>query len=102
MCFNYASEKRKFDSMCAKLRVEYREAGMEESAIMAMYKYYRDLLSVKAVSSKYKRSKNEFLTPHTVREIHELLRNAFNQAVKWELMSENPIKYAALPKGFWA
>lgn len=34
---------------------------------------------------------NEDLTPHTVREIHKLLRNAFNQAVKWELMSRNPV-----------
>ena len=44
---------------------------------------HRDMFSVKAVSSKYRRAKNEFLTPHTVREIHKLLRNAFNQAVKW-------------------
>ena len=43
-------------------------------------------------------SKNEFLTPHTVREIHKLLRNAFNQAVKWELMSRNPVEHATLPK----
>ena len=59
---------------------------------------HTDLLSVKAVSSKYKRAKNEFLTPHTVREIHKLLRNAFNQAVKWELMSRNPVEHATLPK----
>lgn len=39
MSFNYASEKRKFDAMWAKLRVEYREAGMEESAITAMYEF---------------------------------------------------------------
>ena len=39
MSFNYASEKRKFDAMWAKLRVEYREAGMEESAIAAMYEF---------------------------------------------------------------
>ena len=57
---------------------------LEDITPRIMDKYYRDLLSVKAVSSKYKRAKNEFLTPHTVREIHKLLRNAFNQAVKWE------------------
>lgn len=39
MSFNYASEKRKFDAMWAKLRVEYHEAGMEESAIAAMYEF---------------------------------------------------------------
>lgn len=35
---------------------------------------------------------------HTVREIHKLLRNAFNQAVKWELVSKNPCVNATLPK----
>lgn len=48
---------------------------LEDITPRIMDKYYRDLLSVKAVSSKYKRAKNEFLTPHTVREIHKLLRN---------------------------
>ena len=32
------------------------------------------------------------------REIHKLLRNAFNQGVKWELMSRNPVLNATLPK----
>lgn len=71
---------------------------LEDITPRIMDKYYRDLLSVKAVSSKYKRAKNEFLTPHTVREIHKLLRNAFNQAVKWELMSRNPVEHATLPE----
>lgn len=63
-----------------------------------MDKYYRDLLSVKAVSTKYVKARHEFLTPHTVREIHKVLRNAFNQAVKWELMTRNPVEHATLPK----
>lgn len=71
---------------------------LEDITPRIMDKYYRDLLSVKAVSSKCRRAKNEFLTPHTVREIHKLLRNAFNQAVKWELMSRNPVEHATLPK----
>ena len=63
-----------------------------------MDRYYRDLLSVKAVSTKYVKARNEYLTPHTVREIHKVLRNAFNQAVKWELMTRNPVEHATLPK----
>lgn len=63
-----------------------------------MDKYYRDLLKVKPVSSTYVKAKHEYLTPHTVREIHKLLRNAFNQAVKWELISRNPVEHATLPK----
>ena len=63
-----------------------------------MDKYYRDLLSVKAVSVNNRKPTNEYLTPHTVREIHKLLRNAFNQAVRWELIARNPVLNATLPK----
>ena len=63
-----------------------------------MDQYYRNLLSVKAVPRNIGKNKNEFLTPFTVREIHKLLRNAFNQAVKWEMMSRNPVEHATLPK----
>ena len=63
-----------------------------------MDQYYRNLLSVKAVLRNRGRSKNEFLTPFTVREIHKLLRTAFNQAVKWEMMPRNPVEHATLPK----
>ena len=56
------------------------------------------LATVKAVSTKYVKARNEYLTPHTIREIHKVLRNAFNQAVKWELMTRNPVEHATLPK----
>ena len=60
--------------------------------------YYRDLLKVKAKSSKYYKPRSEFVTPTQIREIHKLLHNAFNQAVKWELMARNPVSNATLPK----
>ena len=70
---------------------------LEDVTPRIMDKYYRDLLSVKAVSSKYVKARTEYLTPHTVREVHKTLRNAFNQAVKWELMNQKPCgaRYAA-------
>ena len=71
---------------------------LEDVNPRVMDKYYRDLLKVKAVSSSYVKSRHEYPTPHTVREIHKLLRNAFNQAVKWEMMSRNPVEHATLPK----
>lgn len=52
---------------------------LEDVTPRIMDKYYRDLLSVKAVSSKYVKARTEYLTPHTVREVHKTLRNAFNQ-----------------------
>jgi len=56
------------------------------------------LLSVKTVSVNNRKPTSEYLTPHTVREIHKLLRSAFNQAVRWELISRNPVLNATLPK----
>lgn len=63
-----------------------------------MDNFYKSLLKVKPKSTKYKKAQTEFLTAHTVREIHKFLRSAFNQAVKWELMSRNPVLNATLPK----
>ena len=63
-----------------------------------MDRYYRNLLSVKSKPRPYQSARNEFLSPRTVKEIHKLLRNAFNQAVKWELMARNPVAHATLPK----
>lgn len=74
------------------------DVKLEDVSPRMMDKYYRNLLSVKAVPRNIGKSKNEFLTPFTVREIHKLLRNAFNQAVKWEMMARNPVDHATLPK----
>lgn len=71
---------------------------LEDVSPRVMDKYYRDLLKVKAVSSTYAKARTEFVTPRTVKEIHKVLRNAFNQAVKWELIGRNPVEYATLPK----
>lgn len=71
---------------------------LEDVTPRIMDKYYRDLLSVKAFSFKYVKAHTEYLTPHTIREVHKTLRNAFNQAVKWELMTRNPVEHATLPK----
>lgn len=41
---------------------------------------------------------SEYVTLATIRDIHKLLRNCFQQAVKWELMAKNPVIYATVPK----
>ena len=71
---------------------------LEDITPRIMDKYYRDLLKVKAVSSQYVKARTEYVTPRTVREVHRVLRNAFNQAVKWELIARNPVEHATLPK----
>lgn len=63
-----------------------------------MDQFYKNLLTVKAKPRPYQSTSNEYLSARTVKEIHKILRNAFNQAVKWELMSRNPVLNATLPK----
>ena len=63
-----------------------------------MDQFYRSLQKVKTVVVNNVQPRNEFLTAHTVREIHKILRTAFNQAVKWELIPKNPVVHATLPK----
>ena len=74
------------------------EMKLEDITPRTMDRYYQELLKVRSVTHKYANAKTEFLTPRTVREIHKILRNAFNQAVKWELMGRNPVENATLPK----
>lgn len=64
----------------------------------AMDKYYNYLCQYPSVSTNHARKAGEYVTPSTIREVHKLLRNAFNQAVKWGLMEKNPVQNAILPK----
>ena len=65
-------------------------------------KYYMQLLQTPAVKKitdkKYAKKKTEYVTAATVKKVHNVLRSAFHQAVKWELMEKNPAIYATVPK----
>ena len=64
-------------------------------------KYYQKLLQTPAVSRiTQKRGTKDtgLVQPATVRKVHSLLRSAFNQAVKWELIEKNPAIHATVPK----
>ena len=63
-----------------------------------MDQYYRNLLSMKAVVTNCRHPSSEYVTAKTVRQIHKVLRTAFSQAVKWELMDRNPVEHATLPR----
>lgn len=65
---------------------------------LMMDSFYQSLSKVKAKSTLNRKSRTQFLSAHTIREIHKLLRSAFSQAVKWELMQKNPVLNATLPK----
>lgn len=62
--------------------------------------YYKELLKIPSV--KNATFKNIELQQNvgtgTIRDIHKILRSCFKQAVKWELMANNPAENATVPK----
>ena len=61
-------------------------------------RYYQSLLKTEAVPRIGQKTPKKYVTPHTVKDIHKILRSCFNQAVKWELMAKNPASNATVPK----
>ena len=54
-----------------------------------MEKYYQTLLKTPSVINPiFGKRLNETVGTSTIRDIHKLLRSAFDQAVKWELMEK--------------
>lgn len=61
-------------------------------------KYIQTLQQTPPVSTRTRKAKSQYVTDKTVEKIIKLLRCAFRQAVRWELISKNPFDYATLPK----
>ncbi len=74
---------------------------LKEITSHTLEKYYQALLKTPAVAQmcrkKYAKEKR-LVTPATVRKVHNLLRSAFSQAEKWDLIEKNPARYATVPK----
>ena len=60
--------------------------------------YYHFLLFEAEPVTNPGKPKREHLTTSIIHDIHKVLRCAFNQAVKWEMISRNPVLNATLPK----
>ena len=56
MKFNYGLEKKKFDENWARTEKEYREAGMAEEAIRAMYEYDWEMFKKERVYCRHNQS----------------------------------------------
>lgn len=61
-------------------------------------RFYQQLTQMPGLVNLVSKKRNEHISPTTVRDIHKVLRNAFNQAVKWEVMDRNPAANATTPK----
>ena len=60
--------------------------------------YVQTLKKTPAVSKHNRKARTEYVTDKTIIKIIKVLRCAFNQAVRWELIGKNPFDNVVLPK----
>lgn len=63
--------------------------------------YYQTLKKTKSVVKRNRKPKSEYVTPGVINSVHKVLRCAFDQAVKWEMISRNPFPLANRPKAIY-
>ena len=61
-------------------------------------KFIQQLQKTAPVNTPYRHAKTEFVTPCTIEKVIKLLRRAFHQAVRWDMIGKNPFEDADLPK----
>lgn len=61
-------------------------------------KYIQTLQKTKSVSTKTRRATTTYVSDKTIEKIIKLLRCAFKQAVRWEIIARNPFDNVILPK----
>ena len=61
-------------------------------------RFIQQLQKTAPVNTPYRHAKTEFVTPCTIEKIIKLMRCAFHQAVRWDIIGKNPFEDADLPK----
>lgn len=61
-------------------------------------KYIQTLQKTPCVSTKTRKARSEFVSNQTIEKVIKLLRCAFKQAVRWEMIGKNPFDNTILPK----
>lgn len=74
------------------------EVNLKDVNTRMIEKFYQKLQTVKSPVINCKKPKSEYLTSSVIHNVHKILRSAFTQAVKWELVQKNPCVNATLPK----
>ena len=60
--------------------------------------YIQTLQKTKSVSTKNRKASTTYVSNKTIEKIIKLLRCAFKQAVRWEIIGRNPFDNVILPK----
>lgn len=61
-------------------------------------RFIQTLQNTAPINTPYRHAKTEFVTPCTIEKVIKLLRCAFHQAVRWDVIGKNPFEDADLPK----
>lgn len=60
--------------------------------------FIKELQKTEPVLINNRKPKNKYVTPATIEKIIKLLKVAFNQAIKWEVVNRNPFENCIIPK----
>ena len=74
---------------------------LNEITTKKLSQYYNDLLSVPEVPRAYRKATGRCVQPANIKKIHDIIRCALNQAIRWEYLDtkmRNPASLATLPK----
>ena len=83
---------------CQLYQSDYRRFEVQAINPRVVDKYIQTLQKTPSVSRKNRKARTEFVTNQTIEKIIKLLRCAFKQAVRWELVGKNPFENTVLPK----
>ena len=90
----YASNKALIDNY---INPKIGDLLVKKITARTIEEYYTELKSTPAVV-RNGHKKRGFVSANIIHEIHKILRCAFNQAVKWEMLKKNPVANATKPK----
>ena len=71
---------------------------MQAVTTIVVDRFYKQLERTKPVECNGRKPRTEKLTPANIEKIHKLIRCAFDQAVRWEVIGRNPFSGALIPK----
>lgn len=60
--------------------------------------FIQKLQKTPPIETPYRHARTDFVTPCTIEKIIKLMRCAFHQAVRWDIIGKNPFEDAILPK----
>jgi integrase len=96
--WSMATYDRSVNSIKNYIRPALGKMKINEITTRHLEAFYQKLLKTPMVGCRYPKDKKSFVKTGAIREIHKILRNCFNQAVKWELLEKNPAINAMVPK----